>query len=271
MGGSSSKQNSSFIARQFPGVFGTKDYDISSNIGGQALSSAEQAAGNWDASPYIDQFNELVSGNMGSITGDATNQAILNSLMDLTSGRNAARGLGAPTQSALMQSIAPELGQMRQDSMANLMGAETQQFMQNLGSAQALQSLAESAMPQIVAGNSSFGRSGGMQICCFIFMEAYDGQLLNVVRKYRDEHVTVRSRRGYYRMADVIIPLMRKSVIFKKVVKFFMTDPMVSYGEWYYGENRWGVVYAPITKFWLKVFDMLGGDKPYTRKNGEVI
>ncbi len=106
--------------------------------------------------------------------------------------------------------------------------------------------------------------------CCFIFIEAYGG-LLPIVRRYRDEHMTDRNRRGYYKLADKIVPFMKKSKLFKYMVKVFMTDPMVSYGKYYYGKGRVGLVFKPITKVWLNVFNWLGKNKPYTRKNGEVI
>ncbi len=106
--------------------------------------------------------------------------------------------------------------------------------------------------------------------CCFIFIESY-GKLLNIVRKYRDEHMTDRNRRGYYKLADKIVPLMKKSKLFKWIVRLVMTDPMVSYGEYYYKQGKIGLIFKPVTKFWLKTFDLLGGDKPYLRKNGEVL
>lgn len=105
--------------------------------------------------------------------------------------------------------------------------------------------------------------------CCFIFIEAYGG-LLDIVRRYRDEHMTDRNRRGYYRLADRIVPLMKKSKLFKRIVRIFMTDPMVSYGKYFYKQGKIGIIFKPIADFWLKVFDLLG-NKPYIRKNGEVL
>ena len=115
----------------------------------------------------------------------------------------------------------------------------------------------------------SIDKQGGGGMCCFIFIEAY-GYLLPIVRQYRDEKMTPRNRRGYYRLADKIVPWMQKSRRFKNTVKFFMTDPLVSYGNWYYGKGRMGVVFYPVVKFWLTVFDLMGR-KPYTRSNGEVL
>jgi hypothetical protein len=105
--------------------------------------------------------------------------------------------------------------------------------------------------------------------CCFIFIEAYEG-LLPIVRRYRDEHMNDTNRRGYYRIADRIVPWMRKSKTVKWIVRILMTGPMVSYGKYFYGQGRVGVYFKPIAKGWLKVFELLG-KKPYIRSNGEVI
>jgi hypothetical protein len=105
--------------------------------------------------------------------------------------------------------------------------------------------------------------------CCFIFISAYDG-LLPIVRRYRDEHMNEKNRRGYYRIADKIVPIMEKSKMFKWLVRFFMTGPMVRYGKYFYGEGKIGIVFKPITKFWLGFFELFG-KKPYIRRNGEVV
>jgi len=113
-------------------------------------------------------------------------------------------------------------------------------------------------------------KSGG---CCFIFLEARygDGTMDSVVRRYRDEKMTDRNRRGYYKVAQVLVPLMRKSSIAKFLVRTFMTDPMVSYGKAYYGQNKIGFVFKPLANFWLNVFDFFGQDHPFVRENGEVV
>lgn len=117
-------------------------------------------------------------------------------------------------------------------------------------------------------------RSGGGGGCCFIFLEARygNGVMDKVVRRYRDEHMTDQNRRGYYKMAEVLVPLMRKSKLIKFAVRFFMTDPLVAYGKAYYGEgSKLGFVFAPVKTFWLKTFDYLGGEHEFIRETGEVV
>lgn len=109
--------------------------------------------------------------------------------------------------------------------------------------------------------------------CCFIFLEARygTGVLDKVVRRYRNEHMTAKNKRGYYIAAEFLVPLMRKYWLVKVLVRSLMTDPMVQYGKYYYGENRWGWVFKPLTKFWLGMFDYLGGSHEFIRENGKVV
>ena len=122
-------------------------------------------------------------------------------------------------------------------------------------------------------GSKSETKSSGGGGCCFIMLEARygDGTMDEVVRRYRDEHMTVRNRRGYYRMAKVLVPLMRKSKVFKWVVAKTFADPLVSYGKYYYGQNKHGVIYSPVKSLWMKIFDVVGGDTEFIRENGEVV
>jgi len=109
--------------------------------------------------------------------------------------------------------------------------------------------------------------------CCFIMLEARygNGTMDEVVRRYRDEYMTDRNRRGYYKTAEVLVPLMRKSKVFKWVVTKTFADPLVSYGKYYYGENKHGVIFTPVKNFWMKLFDVVGGNTEFIRENGEVV
>lgn len=120
------------------------------------------------------------------------------------------------------------------------------------------------------SGSSTSNSGGG---CCFIMLEARygDGTMDTVVRRYRDEYMTERNRRGYYKVAEVFVPLMRKSKLFKWVVTKTMADPLVVYGKYYYGENSWGWIFRPVKNFWMTVFDTVGGETKFIRENGEEI
>lgn len=110
--------------------------------------------------------------------------------------------------------------------------------------------------------------------CCFIFLEARygDGTMDKVVRRFRNENVTPHNVRGYHRLSQVLVPLMRKSKLIKFAVRALMTDPLVAYGKAYYGEgSKLGYLFAPVAKFWLNAFSYLGEDHPFVRENGETV
>lgn len=112
------------------------------------------------------------------------------------------------------------------------------------------------------------GGGGGGGGCCFIMLEARygDGAMDTVVRKYRDEMLTERNRAGYYKLAHVLVPLMRASRVFKFLVQITFSDPLVSYGRWYYKQNKHGWLFAPIKTAWMNVFDILGADTQFVRE-----
>jgi len=120
------------------------------------------------------------------------------------------------------------------------------------------------------SGGSGSGSGGG---CCFIMLEARygDGTMDSVVRRYRDEKITGRNKRGYYKLAEVFVPLMRESRIFKFMVAKTFADPLVSYGKYHYGANRHGWIFKPVERFWMKVFNVLGNDTKFIRENGETV
>lgn len=117
------------------------------------------------------------------------------------------------------------------------------------------------------------GGGGGGAGCCFIMLEARycDGTMDTVVRRYRDEKITDRNKRGYYKLAEVFVPLMRKSKLFKFMVAKTFADPLVSYGKWHYGQNKHGWLFKPVEKFWMKVFNVLGTDTQFIRENGQTV
>jgi hypothetical protein len=126
---------------------------------------------------------------------------------------------------------------------------------------------------QSAAATGGGGGGGGGGGCCFIMLEARygDGTMDSVVRRYRDEKMTDKNRRGYYKLAEVFVPLMRESKLFKFMVTKTFADPLVSYGKYHYGENKHGWLFKPVEKFWMKVFNTLGTDTKFIRENGEVV
>lgn len=143
MGGSGfnkSEEESNPIFKQFAGAFGGagNDYTKSSELGGQLQEMLGDRS-------FMDQ---------GFGPQNANEQNLLNSLMDVTAGRGAVRGLGAPTQSSLAASIAPTLVDMRQQGISNQLGARGQDIA-------GLSELIGLAMPQLIGGQQSTGSGKG--------------------------------------------------------------------------------------------------------------
>ena len=119
----------------------------------------------------------------------------------------------------------------------------------------------------------SYSWSTGGSKCCFIMLEALygNGIMDSVVRRYRDEYITDKNKRGYYKLAEVLVPLMREYSLAKLLVRLTFASPLVHYAKWYYGYNSWGWVFTPIKNIWMKIFNILGKDTEFIRENGEII
>jgi len=141
-------------------------------------------------------------------------------------------------------------------------------------------------MGMMAAGSGGGAGLGFLSGCvCQIFMEGRhgDGTMDWVVRKYRDEHINERNARGYYKMSEVIVPLMRKSKLLKLLFFLFFIQPCFLWGRWHYrdeikkrGEKlgfggRIGWIFGPVKRFWEGLCYYLGQEHPYIRWNGELV
>ncbi len=134
--------------------------------------------------------------------------------------------------------------------------------------------IAEKQMETQLKTAKSQGISSGFSSassCCFIFIAAHGGVLHPVVRRFRNERMNTRNRRGYYWLADRLVPKMKKHKWVMNLVKLLMVDPMTEYGKYYYGHNKTGVLFAPFTAFWLRAFTILGMQPPYRRRGSEEV
>lgn len=128
-----------------------------------------------------------------------------------------------------------------------------------------------------MGGGGGGGQGGGGGGCCWNFLAA-EGYIDPVVRRYRDENLTPRLKRGYYKLAEIFVPLMKKHRWFKQLVRYAMTQPMTHYGRYYYNKKQnWlsrlvaKTTSGLVTRFWLRLYDFLGQDHPYIREMGELI
>jgi hypothetical protein len=106
--------------------------------------------------------------------------------------------------------------------------------------------------------SSSVG--AGMQSCCFIFLEAYNGTLPESVRLCRDKFAPECSarRRGYILTSKWLVPAMRVSSIARTLTNHLLVKPLTYYGEWLHGRNKLGWVAWPVKQAWFTLWKQLG-------------
>lgn len=100
--------------------------------------------------------------------------------------------------------------------------------------------------------------AGISNICCFIFMEAYYGQMPTVVRKCRDRYYRLYPTiaNGYTAMAHWLVPLMRRFTVVRQFVWYTMIKPLTEHGE---HVLQHGTRPHKLTrKLWFTVWHILG-------------
>ena len=109
---------------------------------------------------------------------------------------------------------------------------------------------------------SSSSAGANMSVCCFIFMEAYNGELPWFVRASRDLHAPECSdrREGYISMAKWLVPAMRVSKIARWLTNKLMIQPLSKYGGYEWTEEGYdnGWVYKPVVNFWFTTWKLIG-------------
>jgi len=224
-----------------------------------------------DTQTMISEYNRVTNklGDIDAIpTGDAQiAEETIGTLPEITEARQEqGEQIQEIQQQEVVQSGSDEADRQQRDTGV----AKVSENRYETKSGDVYASASEAAEKSDGGGSSSSSSGGG---CCFIMLEARygNGTMDKVVRRYRDENMTPRNRRGYHKVAEVLVPLMRKSKIFKWIVTKTFADPLVSYGKWYYGENKHGWIFAPVKSAWLKLFDVVGTDTVFIRENGEEV
>lgn len=109
--------------------------------------------------------------------------------------------------------------------------------------------------------SSHFGWNAGIN-CCFIFLEALNGDLPWYIRRGRDIIGTERERKGYVSMASWLVPLMRRYRSVRTAVNLLMVKPFLIHGAFFFNAEGArpiiGRLLTPICVSWLKVWDLLG-------------
>lgn len=94
------------------------------------------------------------------------------------------------------------------------------------------------------------------QACCFIFLEAMNGSLPPHVRACRDYFYECEPSvaRGYKKMANWLVPLMKRFSMVKWIINMTMVKPITQYGGWLKGVNTTGHRYYTIKSFWFNIW-----------------
>lgn len=119
---------------------------------------------------------------------------------------------------------------------------------------------ASSALQQTNSIPSYISAIGGA--CCFIFLEAYNGELPWWIRKCRDYYYEQEPQvaTGYKRMAKWLVPAMKHSRLVRWAVNRFMIQPLTLYGGWLMCVEGYEDCqqFQSYKRFWFNVWRKLG-------------
>lgn len=192
-------------------------------------------------------------GSANSTSGAASNTA------------NAAAGNAgfSPTGTAATAFQAPSNPQTSSNAQSANTAAQNSLMSSMSGIQQAyIQPQATSAFQNSIAGNALNSSQIAGNICCFIFLESYNGKLPWFVRSCRDffykENPAV--ARGYVKMANWLVPLIKHSSIVKFLVNSLMVTPITKYGGWLLDVKGYEDCskYRPFKTFWFSIWNYLG-------------
>lgn len=207
---------------------------------GNILSAANSTGGIGDSDPNAGQVNNQWATNIGQAAARAQ------------SGPQYQQG-GLARQ-GFAQGAAVE--QARKDNLGMAQDASNTVLGNNL-----LTAATGSGLEPHHGSGSQSGSQMGYQTgisCCFIFLEALNGELPWYVRYARDTMATPEMVRGYRRMSTWLVPAMRVSRSVRWLVNAAMVRPLMRYGEWYYDICPTGRRYAPVKSFWFNLWNILG-------------
>lgn len=171
--------------------------------------------------------------------------------------------------------------------------ARMQMASAELGQQRGLQAAADTAAAQRAAAAGAGGCCGAIAVTSTVLLganETYAAELvwasktpgyvvemthpnavqfvseIKAARKIRDEWCSDREKRGYYRLSEAFVPAIKGNKFASKAVYITFVKPVVSCAN-----GTAGFISQFAVKAWFKLFDFIGGDKPFTRSNGEVV
>lgn len=141
----------------------------------------------------------------------------------------------------------------------NLFGLNKEQQQVREANAQAWGSIGQ-GLGMVGATALTGGINPGGNKCCFIFLEATNGNLPYYVRELRDFYYYSEPaiRTGYVRTARYLVPLMQRFSTIKKLVNLTMVKPIISYGASMYNIEPYNKRNHTIKKLWFKIWSLIG-------------
>lgn len=100
-----------------------------------------------------------------------------------------------------------------------------------------------------------------------------DSEEVNISRRYRDNFLTIAELRGYYMIAEKVVPIIQKYPIVKRIVKNGLVDNLIQYGRYALGVGEYPSFSSRIiTKSFLSLCRSIGNKKDmFIRSNGEAV
>jgi hypothetical protein len=95
---------------------------------------------------------------------------------------------------------------------------------------------------------------------------------VNITREYRNKFMTAEQIRGYYIIADKVVPVLKRYNLIKKLTKTLLVDNLINYGKFALGKTKKANYIATIiSKAFLRLCQHKGSlVEQYVRLNGEI-
>ncbi len=233
-----------------------------------------------DAGAYGDQYYGYGGGATGGTgaAGAAEGGATLGSIgsgVVSASPYIAAWAVGMPILRSIMQAGTKDAFGVDKDSSNTLA-----QMNRIAGSARgviapAYEEITGKKMPEVAEALTNpagylAGKAGCIIVTACTDRYSYE---VEITRAYRDKFLDAEQLRGYYALAEMIVPLIKSNKTVRKNVKKWLVDRLVDYGEYKLGMKETKPLCSSwlVSKVFLGMIKMIGMILPrYVRANGEV-
>lgn len=206
------------------------------------------------AGQTLGTFQDIFSGNMASPTARAMQNIVGEAGMRESAQErrriSETRGMSTPAR----QRAVAGAGEGAVSTMAKV----PQEMWQKAAEYLTTYSMQAPAVGQV--GKSSEKSFGGGICSCHNLRTLDEGELEESLREFRDAHFDPYGllERGYKRMAEWFVPLVKGSSLIKMLGRMFMLFPLSSVSGWVKGENKFGWLYLPFAYFWISFWKLYG-------------